>query len=201
MSLSRKFKEWTTQPHAVSKVYGFTVSLTKRSGALLKNPLAAGGMTDNSYYEVTLQSNGRNPEYPHGESRVFRFTHAVKDGYALDEPCRKGGDVAYLAHDRQFIAFELVEEKAPPVTQVSGKETPGYHALKLKMIYLGKDGLEKQATFDVKDWVRQSDMHAVEGGAEAASDRLIASATVLQDKMAVMKTLRLKKQGGYVAVA
>jgi len=124
------------EPCKKSRIDGLSISLEKKDGALLTrldNPEIPA--VENTYYEIRIDSNGENPEYPQQTSR-FYFTVAANDnmgsGYV--------NGVNFIPAKAQFTGFSLAEEFNNGSPPSMGKRMPPHHMATLRADFQTADG-------------------------------------------------------------
>ncbi len=70
------------KPRTIVLVPGFSVSVTRKSGALLKDAHSGAPASVNEYFEITIGNDGSNTNYPKPAKKVARCTLSLDAGSA-----------------------------------------------------------------------------------------------------------------------
>ena len=174
MGLLRIFRDWASQfyadPKAFCDVEGFSVEIEKKDGVLLTSKpkddetAVARDASIGSYYEVSVKSDGTNPEYPASEKPwVQRFTVGAggNKGFGFV------GGASYIPEGARWTRFILAEEYDDAKTPPMGKWMPAHHTVLLRGFYKDDDGRENSMA--IGGWVRKSETESPEWKAAARS--------------------------------
>lgn len=144
------------KPSAVSKVKGFSITVEKKEGVLLTSKKGDQKVpaSEADYYEVTVNVDGSNPEYPASEKPYVRaFTTALQKNWV-----GMTGGVSYIPDGARWTGFELIEVydkcEEPPM----GKWMPAHHRVDLIAHY--QDALSCPQRISYGAWVRKSDLES-----------------------------------------
>lgn len=152
-------------PIAISKVDGFSIDVKEKQGVMLTSTVNDEKLpaSEDTYYEVTVNVDGSNPEYPAREKPYVRaFTIALERGTS-----GFAGGVSFTSKGNRWTKFELVEVHDKSEEPPMGKWMPPHHRVDLVAHY--RDAQRKPQKMSMSAWVRKSDRESAAWQAAARS--------------------------------
>ena len=163
--MTRAAAAFAKGPTAVSKVKGFSIDVEEKQGVLLTSTVdeTVHPASEDKYYEVTVNVDGSNPEYPASDKPYVRaFTIALQRN-----SMGFNGGVSYTSKGNRWTKFELVEVHDKSEVPPMGKWMPPHHRVDLVAHY--KDAQSKSQKMSMSAWVRKSDRESAAWQAAARS--------------------------------